>query len=315
MCRHSGSPDSKVPPSLITSMSILCHIKQLSRLPLAIIMLMAGGLMIMPLSRRIAEHQQQQGLQLPPPRIAKKDAFTQQLAFFTLGGLRSLAAEITSLDATNAWLKRDWPRADARWQTVTTLAPRRVNYWAAASREMATNAAGDFLSRSRLDERERNMQARHYIERGEDYLLRGIANNPTSALLYARLADFYSDLYRRPQFGKAAEAYAKAIELGAPNIYNRLRFYNLCRIRGREQEAYTLGRELFADSRNHVPALRTLLFVLQHKLNLPEAERLSTEQIFGTHKRAVRDLRTFRHNTLLYPTNGIEEFLNSQRGH
>ena len=296
-------------------MSTLCRIKQLSRLPIALVMLMAGGLIVLPLSRHIAEHQQQEGLQLPPPRIAKKDAFTQQLAFFTLGGLRSLAAEITSLDATNAWLKRDWPRADARWQTVTTLAPRRVNYWAAASREMATNAAGDFLSNSRQDERERNMQARHYIERGEDYLLRGIANNPTSALLYARLADFYSDLYRRPQFGKAAEAYAKAVELGAPNIYNRLRFYNLCRIRGREREAYTLGRKLFEDSRNHVPALRTLLFVLQNKLELPEAERLSTEQIFGTHKRAIRDLRTFRHNTLLYPTTGIDEFLNGLNEH
>ena len=293
-------------------MSILFRIKKLGRLPLAIIMLMTGGLFVLPLSQNIAKLQHQQGLQLPQPRIAKKDAFTQQLAFFTLGGLRSLAAEITTLDATNAWIKRDWPRADARWQTVTTLAPRRVNYWATAAREMATNAAGDILSRSKMDERERNMLACHYIERGEDYLLRGIANNPTSAQLYARLADLYSDLNRRPQFSKAVDAYAKAVELGAPNIYKRLRFYNLCRIRGREQEAYALGRELFEDSRNHVPALRTLLFVLQNKLNLPENERLSTEQIFGTHKRAVRDLRTFRHNTLLYPTNGIEEFLNSQ---
>ncbi len=282
------------------------------RLPIAVLMLMVGGLVVLPLNRAVRHTQHVQGLQLPPPRITQKDAFTQQLAFFTLGGLRSLAAELTSLDATNAWSDRDWPRADARWQTVTTLAPRRVNYWAAAARDMATNAAGDILSRDNLNRRNRTIQAHHYIRRGEDYLRRGIANNPDSPLLYARLGDFYSDLYRRPEFGKAVDAYARATELGAPQIYKRLRFYNLCRIRGREQEALDLGRELFADPRNNVPALRTLIYVLQHKLNLPPEQRLSIEQLFGNHKRALRDFNTFRRNTLLYPTNGIEEYLNGK---
>lgn len=294
-------------------MSCSCRpLLKLSRLPLAVLMLLAGGLVLLPLNRAVSRAQHEQGLQLPPPRIAQKDAFTQQLAFFTLGGLRSLAAELTSLDATNAWSDRDWPRADARWQTVTTLAPRRVNYWAAAARDMATNAAGDILSRDNINRRDRTVQAHYYIRRGEDYLLQGLANNPDSPLLHARLGDFYSDLYRRPEFSKAAAAYARAVELGAPQIYSRLRFYNLCRIRGREQEALTLGRELFADPRNNVPALRTLIYVLQHKLNLPPEQRLSIEQLFGNHKRARRDFNTFRRNTLLYPTNGIEEYLNGK---
>ena len=293
-------------------MSYRCQWKKLCNLPLAVLMLLVGGLVLQPLNRAVSHAQHTRGLQLPPPRIAQKDAFTQQLAFFTLGGLRSLAAELTSLDATNAWSHRDWPRADARWQTVTTLAPRRVNYWVAASRDMATNAAGDILSRDNLNRRDRTMQAHHYIQRGEDYLLSGLANAPDSPLLYARLGDFYSDLYRRPEFGKAAAAYARAVELGAPQIYSRLRFYNLCRIRGREQEALALGRELFADPRNNVPALRTLIYVLQHKLNLPPEQRLSIEQLFGNHKRARRDFNTFRRNTLLYPTNGIEEYLKGQ---
>lgn len=293
-------------------MSYRCQWKKLCNLPLALLMLLVGGLVLQPLNRAVSHAQHTRGLQLPPPRIAQKDAFTQQLAFFTLGGLRSLAAELTSLDATNAWSHRDWPRADARWQTVTTLAPRRVNYWVAASRDMATNAAGDILSRDNINRRDRTMQTHHYIQRGEDYLLSGLANAPDSPLLYARLGDFYSDLYRRPEFGKAAAAYARAVELGAPQIYSRLRFYNLCRIRGREQEALALGRELFADPRNNVPALRTLIYVLQHKLNLPPEQRLSIEQLFGNHKRARRDFNTFRRNTLLYPTNGIEEYLNGQ---
>ena len=281
------------------------------RLLLAGLVLMAGGWLVQPLVQTTLQDQNRQGLRLPPPRISKRDAFSQQIAFFTLGGLRSLAAEITALDATNAWIKRDWERADARWGTVTMLAPRRVNYWASASREMATNAAGDILSNDRLNSHERAVRARHYIDRGEQYLLQGIANNPDSPLLHARLGDFYSDLYRRPRFRKAAEAYARAVELGAPPLYERLRFYSLCRIRGAEREALVLGRRLFADPRNHVPALRTLIFVLQNKLDLPEDERLSPEQIFGTRKRAIRDLRTFRRNTLLYPTYGIEEYLSN----
>jgi len=293
-------------------MRLSVHIHSGGRLLLAGLMLMTGGWLMQPLVQTTLQNQNRQGLRLPPPRISKRDAFSQQIAFFTLGGLRSLAAEITALDATNAWIKRDWERADARWSTVTTLAPRRVNYWATASREMATNAAGDILSNERLDSHERALRSRHYIDRGEQYLLQGIANNPDSPLLHARLGDLYSDLYRRPRFGKAAEAYARAVELGAPPIYERLRFYNLCRIRGAEREALALGLRLFADPRNHVPALRTLIFVLQNKLELPEDERLSPEQIFGTRKRALRDLRTFRRNTLLYPTYGIEDFLSKQ---
>ncbi len=280
-----------------------------TRIAAAVLMLLAGGLLLHPLTGAISRAQQEQGLRLPPAHISTRDAFSQQLAFFTLGGLRSLAAEITALDATNAWIKRDWERADSRWGTVTTLSPRRVNYWAAAARDMATNAAGDYLNNEHYSERERHLRSRHYISRGESYLLQGIANNPQSMLLHARLGDLYSDLYRNPQFGKAAQAYARAVELGAPQLYNRMRFYNLCRIRGREAEALELGRALFADPHNRVPALRTLLFVLQNRLNLPEAERLSTEELFGTRKRALRDLRTFRRNTLLYPTNGIDEFL------
>jgi len=272
-------------------------------------MLLAGGLLLQPFNQATARAQQLNGLKLPPVRLGKKDAFSQQLAFFTLGGLRSLAAEITALDATNAWIKRDWKRADARWDTVTTLAPHRVNYWVAAARDMASNAAGDYLNSEHYQERENRLLARHYISRGEHYLLQGIANNPQSMLLHARLGDLYSDLYRNPQFSKAEQAYKKAVELGAPQLYNRLRFYNLCRIRGREAEALQLGLALLPDPHNNVPALRTLIFVLQNKLNLPEAERLSIEQLFGTRKRALRDLRTFRHNRLLYPTNGIEDFL------
>lgn len=268
-----------------------------------------GGLALLPLSVQLRRAEQRAGLLSAFPAITG-DALAEQLSFFTLGGLRSLAAEVLTLDATNAWMLRDWPRAERRWQMITTLCPLRPNYWASASREMATNAAAHALHDSGLTPAEQARLARHYIERGERFLLDGLAQLPESALLYMRLGDLYADLNRNPSFTRAAAAYHEAVRLGASSLYRRQEFYSLCRIRGREQEAWQLGRELFESSAQHrVPSLRCLLFVLQHKLGLPAAERMSPVQLFGSEEKARRELKNFLHNQLRFPVSGIREYL------
>lgn len=284
-------------------------LQQALRMAASLALLAVAGWMIRPFSSALRNRQDDAGLHYPAPRLDRQDALSQQLALFSLGGLRTLAAEIMSLDATNAWMKRDWERAEHRWEAVTTLAPHRQNYWISASRDMATNAAGDVAHDRRLSEYEQEAQRRHYIGAGERFLLKGIANNPQSILLHIRLGDLYSDLYRSPRFAKAVEAYRRAVELGAPALYERQEFYNLCRIRGREKEAWQLGRKLFENPQNHVPSVRALLFVLQQKIEVPEEERLSVEQLFGSHSQAVHDLGPFVNNSLRYPTTGINEFL------
>ena len=52
-----------------------------------------------------------------------RDALAEHLSFFMLGGLSSLAAEIMVLDATSAWIERDWTRVEQRWNAATTLNP------------------------------------------------------------------------------------------------------------------------------------------------------------------------------------------------
>lgn len=275
----------------------------------ALLLLAAGGMAISFLSAKVGNAQLEQGLRRPAPQLDRKDALSQQIAMFSLGGLRSLAAEIMALDATDAWMKRDWARSQQRWETVTALAPHRVNYWISASRDMATNAAGDIASDYRFNEHEQEVRWRYYIDRGEDFLLKGLANNPDSLLLNVCLGDFYSDLYRRPRFGKAVDAYRRAKGLGASSLYQRQEFYNLCRIRGREKEAWELGRDLFKDVRNRVPSVRSLLFVLQHKIEVPPEERLSVEDLYGSREKARREMETFVHNSLQFPTTGMQEFL------
>lgn len=278
-------------------------------------LLIAGGWALLPLSRALQRAEQAAGLSQPPLPVmsSARDTLAEQLSFFTLGGLRSLAAEILVLDATGAWLERDWPRAERRWEMITTLCPHRPNYWINAARDMATNAAGSAALDSSLTIPEQEALSRRYIARGEEFLLSGAEHNPQSALLYMRLGDLYADLNRRPDFTRAAGAYRRAVELGGSPLYKRQEFYSLCRIRGREQEAWQIGRELFRSPAQRVPSLLCLLFVLQHKIQVPSDEQLGTVALFGSHQAALKQLSRFEHNTLRFPVNGIKAYLDSNR--
>ncbi len=282
---------------------------------MACALLLAGGALLLPASRILQQEEQEAGLRLPPPDARETDALGQQLYLFSLGGLRSLSAEILTLDATTAWVDGDWPRLARRWKSITTLCPHRVNYWVRASRDMYVNAASALSRDKRLNERERVRQSLLYLAEGERFLLEGIANNPDDPTLYARLGDMYSDVYRRPQYGKAVEAYRNAIRLGASaSFYERQIFYNLCRIRGREQEAWELGRRLYEDERQRVPSLLCLLYVLEIRLGerVPAPERLTPLQLFGTEARARRQFSRFEHNRLNFPTYGIAAWLRGE---
>lgn len=279
------------------------------RAALALLALALGGWLLSPAVRHLRQEEFDAHLRFSGEGAHAADALSQQLSFFTLGGLRSLAAEMLTLDATSAWIEHDWPRAQRRWEQITNLAPRRVNYWIRASRDMATNAAADTSRDPELSVHERATLTQAYIARGERFLLDGISHHPKSMLLHARLGDLYSDIYRRPRFARAAEAYHRAVELGAPSIYERQEFYNLCRIRGREEEAWELGRRLYEQPHHRVPSVRSLLFVLQHRISVPREQSISPAELFGSEAAARRELKSFVNNHLLFPIDGIKAYL------
>ncbi len=273
-------------------------------------LLVAAGWALQPLVQRVQQDEQAARLQLPAPDYGQTDALSQKLALFALGGLRTFAAEMLCVDATNAWIQQDWPRARRRWEQITTLCPQRVNYWIRAARDMGTNAVAWVNSREDAGEHERALQCKEYLDAAERFLQEGIANNPQSALLWLQMGAFDEDLARRTNFSRAVEDYRRAVELGASPMYRRWEFYNLCRIRGREEEAWKLGRALYNEERHRAPSLRCLLVVLQNKLNVPEAEKLTLEQLFGSRERAMKHLRSFARNDLRFPTTGIEKLIN-----
>lgn len=277
----------------------------------ALLVLAAAGWLLQVPCRHARMQEQAARLQLPPPDYRQTDVLSQKLVLFALGGLRTFAAEMLCVDATNAWIQQDWPRARRRWEQITTLCPQRVNYWIRASRDMGTNAVA-WVNGMEEDGRQHEcaLQRKEYLDAAERFLLEGIANNPESPLLWLQLGAFDEDLARRPHFSRAVESYRRAVELGASPMYRRWEFYNLCRIRGREQEAWKLGRALFNEERHRSSSLRCLLVVLQNKLDVPPAERLTLEQLFGSRERAMKHLRQFARNDLRFPTTGLNEYKN-----
>ena len=79
---------------------------------------------------------------------------------------------------------------------------------------------------------------REYWKLGEDYLLRGIKNNPDRAQLYDRLGMLYRDKFK--DHCKAAEAYARraAAARTRPHYVHRFAAYELAQCPGHEREAY-----------------------------------------------------------------------------
>ncbi len=265
-----------------------------------------------PWTSSVGDKLTEEGLRQEHVKVEGRDALSQQIGFFALGGLRSLAVELLRLDATVAWSKNDWDALENRYIQMTTLQPKREKLWGDASFEMATNAAGYASSRRHNDEHKRASTMRDFIDRGERFLLDGIKNNPDSPFLHAKLGELYSNLFRRPQFNKAVDALKKSVALGATGLQERQLFYNLCRIRGREKEAWDYGRELYmreSESGHRVPSVLCLLFVLQRKIEVPADERLSAVQLFGSEKRALRILRHYRRNQLSLPVTGVSEYL------
>jgi tetratricopeptide (TPR) repeat protein len=285
-------------------------LRQTLRYAGALLLLALAGWALQPLRLHLQQQESAAHLRLPAPDYAKTDALSQQLALFALGGLRTFAAEMLCVDTTNAWLQQDWPRAERRWKQVTTLCPRRVNYWIRASRDMAKNAVAWVQEQEEPGSCEQAVQSKYYLDSAEQFLLEGIANNPDSALLWLHLGAFDEDLSRRTNFTRAVEDYRRALELGASPMYRRWVFYNLCRIRGREKEAWELGRALYQEERHRSPSLRCLLLVLQHKLDIPTEQQFTPEQLFGSSARAEKQLRAFLRNDLRFPTAGIREILN-----
>ena len=230
----------------------------------------------------------------------------------SLGGLRSLVAAVLSMEAFDCFLISDWANLERRYNQVTSLAPHSDFYWDNGSWHLGNNASSSYLDNKRLFSHGTPGRLPQIHSKGAPLPGKGINANPDSWYLQSLLGNMYSDTYRQPDFEKAAEAYRKARDLGAPPLPRpEKEFYALVRVPSKSREALELGRELFKDPRNRTPSLVSNIFVLENRLNIPEKERIPFRELFPTDEIA-RDLMTSHlANSLKYPVDGLREALES----
>jgi hypothetical protein len=115
---------------------------------------------------------------------------------------------------------------------------------------------------------------REYFKIGEDYLLRGIQNNPDRWVLYDRLGLLYREKFKDHE--KAFEAYAQCGRFpDAPLYTRRFAAYELAQIFGREEEAFNELRRLYdLGKEERLPTLIRSLKELEEKLRVPQSRRI-----------------------------------------
>src|SRR6266851_6088571 len=199
-----------------------------------------------------------------------------QLGFIAaLSGFRAIVADVLFIQAHVAWERTEWGRVLLLFRQVTTLQPRAILFWDMAAWHMGWNASVAALNDRTQPRMALRIKAqREYFVLGEDFLERGIKNNPDLPQLYESLARLYKEKYKDHE--RASEFFAKAAARpGAMSYDRRFSAYELSYCEGREPEAYERLRQLYdAGEKQRLPTLITRLKFLENKLNIPEQQRI-----------------------------------------
>lgn len=192
-----------------------------------------------------------------------------------LSGFRSLAADVLWLEANSAWQRTEWGRMKVLFDTITSLQPRNTMFWDMSSWHMAFNASVAAREDPDITREALRLRAeREYWKLGEDFLLRGVANNPDRAILFEHLGLLYREKFKDPE--KAFWAYSEAEKRPDRAMYvHRFAAYELAKIPGREREAYTVLKSLYdRGEQERLPTLERNLRELEEKLNVPLEQRI-----------------------------------------
>ena len=240
---------------------------------LGILVLLAWGCLKVPLEGRLAANMQAARLGGFKPTANLRQQAGQAGFIAALGGLRAVVADLLWIRAHVAWQDVQYGRMKLLFDACTTMQPRRVMFWDVSAWHMAWNGAAHIeLNTPDIEERRRKM--REFFKIGEDYLLRGIENNPDSWELYDRLGMIYRDKFKDPE--KASLAYEEASKRpGHLDYTRRFAAYLLAEVPGREREAYERLLSLYREGEQEwLDTLLKRLQLLERKLKIPLEQRV-----------------------------------------
>ena len=280
--------------------------------------LLAFGAARMPFEATLARELREENLTPPPLKIGTLDQIGQTSSAVALGGLRTLVATFLNLRAFSFFQEKRWDKVAATFDTIVNLAPRTRYYWETGSWHQSYNAASSYLNDSELPALRRREYWRNSIIAGRTFLERGILNKPDDWSMHASLGFLLSDPNKFPAFDDpnqtflaAANAYHEAsMANNAMPFVRRAELYSLARVVGKEAEALSLARVLYADKTNRSPRVKMLLFVLEahENPNLDLTKR--SIELFGTAKEAYQNLSILWQRTEdRFPVYGVASVL------
>jgi hypothetical protein len=247
------------------------------RLVIVLVALLVFGAVKLPFEKSLQARQRAAFFHGANLNLSLSEQLGQMGFLAALSGFRALVADMLYIRAHTAWERTEWGRMKLDFDAVTSLQPRAVLFWDQAAWHMAFNASIAAYENPKQPREALRLKAqREYWKLGEDYLLRGIANNPDKPILYDRLGFLYREKFR--DHCKAAEAYRQAAALpNAPAYVRRFHAYELAQCPGHEREAYELLLKLYQRGESErLPSLLRWLGELQEKLNIPADQKVDT---------------------------------------
>ena len=242
---------------------------------LAILIILAFGALRLPLEERLTREHRAAFFHGAKMDLDMRQRLGQLGFIAALGGFRALVADLMWLEGHTAWERTEWGRMVGIFDTVVSLQPRCLMFWDMSAWHMAYNASVAAREDKRQPREALRLKAeREYWKVGEDFLLRGIQNNPDRALLFDHLGMLYRDKFKDHE--KAHAIYERGRQLPDAMAYvRRFAAYELAQIPGREREAYVRLKALYDEGpEERLPTLLKLLGNLEEKLDVPQNQRV-----------------------------------------
>ncbi len=240
---------------------------------LALVLLVALGFAKLPVENHVTQALRSQHLLSVPVDLNVRENLGQMSFAAALGGLRSLVASITYLQAYSAWQNINWGKVDSLFQLTTRLQPQFANYWDEAAWQMSYNAASSYLNDTTLNSAVRGKLYHDHVQRGIDILQQGLRYLPDNPKLWSTLAEIYERRVRDPQ--KAAVAYLQVFRITKQPRYLRNAGYQLAQATDEAswQKAYEYLSQCYKNGQRY-PSLITILKSLEERLHTPPEKRI-----------------------------------------
>ena len=247
---------------------------------LAVAILIAFGIARMPFEQRLADEHRAAFFHGAQLNLDLRQQLGQMGFLAALSGFRAVVADVLWIEAYNAWTRTEWGTMKLLFDAVTSLQPRCTMFWDMAAWHMAWNASVAALNDRNQPREALRIKAQHeYFRMGEDFLLRGIQNNPDKGFLYEKLGALYDQKMHDPC--KAAVYFEKAATFPDAFPYvKRLAAFRLAECPGHEREAYAKLVALYKmGEAERVPTLLTKLRELEENLSVPPDQRIYSPRI------------------------------------